>query len=44
LGVRYRTTGFTYWTLVWSLFLLGLLGSFTLLEEGLAGAMLGAGV
>ena len=42
LGVRSGTRGFMYWMVVWSLFLLGLLGSFTLRGLGLVAGMLGA--
>src|SRR5262249_3860908 len=38
------TRGFMYWMVVWSLFLLGLLGSFTLRGLGLGGGMLGVAV
>src|SRR5256885_172467 len=38
------TTGSMYWTVVWSLYLLVLSGSFTLRVLGLGGGMLGAGV
>src|SRR5262249_62173184 len=40
LVVRFGTRGFMYWTVVWSLCLLGLLGSFTSRVLGLVGAML----
>src|SRR6266446_4854993 len=33
LGGRYGTRVYTFWIVVWSLFLLGLLGSFTFLER-----------
>jgi hypothetical protein len=42
LVVRFGTRGFMYWMVVWSQFLLELLGSFTLRGLGLGGAMLGA--
>src|SRR6266542_2122733 len=41
LVVRFGTRGFMYWMVVWSLFLLGLLGSFTLRGLGLGAGMLG---
>src|SRR5262249_40881331 len=44
LVVRFGTSGFMYWMVGWSQFLLGLLGSFTLRGRGLGAAMLGAGV
>ena len=40
LVVRSGTRAFMYWMVVWSLFLLGLLGSFTLRGLGLVAAML----
>src|SRR5262249_9082851 len=40
LVVRFGTRGFMYWTVVWSLCLLVLLGSFTSRALGLGGAML----
>src|SRR5262249_40368854 len=40
LVVRFGTRGFMYWTVVWSLCLLVLLGSFTSRGLGLGGAML----
>ena len=44
LVVRSGTRVFMYWMAVWSLFLLGLLGSFTSRALGLGVDMLGAGV
>src|SRR5215472_16728111 len=43
-GAASPTFGFMYWMVVWSLHLLGLLGSFTLRALGLGGDMLGAAV
>src|ERR1700758_226231 len=43
-GAASPICGFMYWMVVWSLYLLGLLGSFTLRVLGLVGGMLGAGV
>src|SRR5258708_22006223 len=44
LVVLCPTTGFMYWTVVWSLYLLVLLGSFSLRVLGLGGGMLGVAV
>src|SRR5262249_60564676 len=41
LVVRFGTRGFMYWMVVWSLCLLGLLGSFTSRGLGLVVGMLG---
>src|SRR5262249_61561995 len=44
LVVRFGTRGFMYWMVVWSLCLLGLLGSFTSRGLGLVVGMLGVAV
>src|ERR1700730_10965835 len=44
LVVQSGTRGFMYWMVVWSLFLLGLLGSFTSRVLGLVAGMLVVGV
>ena len=41
MAVRLRTRGFTFWTVDWSLFRRGLLGSFTLRGVGLARGYVG---
>ena len=41
LVIRFGTRVFMFWMVVWSLFLLGLLGSFTLRGLGLGAGMLG---